>query len=161
MNIGGFGNLQQQVAFVHREVLDEYLRRATMSKNFFRLGRTAGQLLSCEDSILMRGAARVGKSNAYEPSLRLRHHLAPSKFKFSYLVRLMYGYGVSHVILEALCNESHVVPEYYKSRRQFLRLCLATFWVERKKSLQYAIGMVAYHLGARHEHFSCNQEVIV
>jgi glycosyltransferase involved in cell wall biosynthesis len=141
-------------AFVHRDVLREYLRRANASEHFFRLGRTAGKLLSCEDSILMRGAAQVGRSNAYEPSLTLQHHLAPFKFKFSYLVRLMYGYGISHVILEAICNGPQAIPEYYKSKKMFLKLCFSILLVESRKSVHFAVGMVAYHLGARKEHFA-------
>lgn len=141
-------------AFVHRDVLQEYIRRASASENFFRLGRTAGKLFSCEDSILMRGAATVGRSNAYEPSLVLRHHLAPFRFRFRYLVRLMYGYGASHVILDALLIGPQPVPAYYGSRMQFLLLLLKTLWTERKKSIQFAIGMIAYQLGARREHLA-------
>lgn len=141
-------------AFVHRDVLREYLRRADASENFFRLGRAAGKLFSCEDSMLMRGAAAVGRSNAYEPSLVLRHHLAPFRFRFRYLVRLLYGYGRSHVILEALCKGPQPIPVYYKSRSVFLMLLLSQFWSQRKKSVQFVIGMMAYYWGARREHFA-------
>jgi glycosyltransferase involved in cell wall biosynthesis len=141
-------------AFVHRDVLQEYLRRSTASENFFQLGRTAEKLLSCEDSILMRGAASLGRTNAYEPSLVLWHHLAPHRFRFRYLIRLMYGYGISHVILEALCKGPQPIPEYYKSERKFLKMILVIFMSKGVTSVQFAIGMVTYHLGARREHFS-------
>ena len=141
-------------AFVHRDVLQEYLRRSTASENFFRLGRIAGQLLSCDDSIIMRGAASVGRTNAYEPSLVLWHHLAPHRFRFRYLIRLMYGYGMSHVILEALCKGPQRIPEYYKSKRKFMKLILGILVFEGIKSVRYAIGIVSYHLGARREHFA-------
>ena len=141
-------------AFVHRDVLQEYLRRSIASENFFRLGEIAGKLLRCEDSILMRSAASVGRSNAYEPSLVLWHHLAPLRFRFRYLLRLMYGYGISHVILETLCKGTQPIPEYYKSKRKFLKMISSILVVQGIKSMQYAIGIIAYHLGARREHFS-------
>ena len=140
-------------AFVHRDVLNEYLRRSSVSEDFFRLGRNAKKLLSCEDSLLMRGAASVGRTNAYEPRLVLRHHLAAFRFRFSYLVRLMYGYGISHVILEALCRGPQSIPKYYLSPSNFLKLVSGVFLAERDKSMRYAIGMLAYHLGARRQHF--------
>jgi glycosyltransferase involved in cell wall biosynthesis len=141
-------------AFVHRDVLLEYLRRTQESENLFRLGRRAGKLFSGEDSLIMLGAAKVGRSNAYEPSLVLKHHLAPHRFRFRYLIRLMYCYGISHVVLDTLMRGPQPVPEYYKSRRAFLKLILWTLKEERKKPLQYALGKAAYHFGARLEHFS-------
>lgn len=141
-------------AFVHRDVLQEYLRRSTSSENFFRLGRQGGKLLSCEDSLIMRGAASVCRSNAYEPSLILWHHLAPTRFRFSYLIRLMYGYGTSHVILETICGGPQPIPPYYKSKKKFLKMILSILMVKGINSIRYAIGMIAYHLGSRREHFS-------
>jgi hypothetical protein len=66
----------------------------------------------------------------------------------------MYGYGISHVILEALCKGPQPIPEYYKSERKFLKMILVIFMSKGIKSVQFAIGMVTYHLGARREHFS-------
>jgi len=141
-------------AFVHRDVLQEYLRRSTKSDNFFRLGETAGKLRRCEDSMLMRGAASVGRTNAYEPSLVLWHHLDPARFRFRYLIRLMYGYGVSQVILESLCKGSQRSPEYYNSGSKFLTLVKLITLIGSAKSVPYTIGMLAYHLGAMRERFS-------
>ncbi len=147
-------------AFVHRDVLDEYLRRANASDSIFRLGRTAGKLFSCEDSILMLGAVKVGRSNAYEPSLVLRHHLAAHRFRFRYLIRIMYCYGVSHVVLDVLLKGAQPIPESYRSSKAFIKMLFWTLKVERRKSFQYAIGMVAYHLGARREHHSRQQDTL-
>lgn len=145
-------------AFVHRDVLEEFLRKSGSSQNFFRLGRTAKNLLSCDDSILMRGASTVGRSNAYEPSLVLWHHLDPLRFRFGYLARLMYGYGISHVILNRLCRSSGAVPAYYTSILRFLKMIVSIIGGEGRKSLPYALCMAAYHWGARQEHFTQNKE---
>jgi glycosyltransferase involved in cell wall biosynthesis len=142
-------------AFVHRDVLQEYLRRAAVqSDKFFQLGRKTGKLFSCEDSILMLGAAKVGRTNAYEPSLVLKHHLATHRFRYTYLVRLMYYYGMSHVILDVLIKGKQPIAEVYKTRLKFARFLFWVFRTERKKSLHYAVAMMAYHLGARNEHLS-------
>ena len=102
----------------------------------------------------MRGAAKVGRSNAYEPSLILRHHLAPFKFRFGYLLRLMYGYGVSHVVLESVLRGHHPIAKYHKSRLALLTSVFWVLWVESKKSVPYAVGIIAYHLGARAEYLA-------
>jgi glycosyltransferase involved in cell wall biosynthesis len=141
-------------AFVHRDVLQEYLRRSSESEDFFLLGERPGKLLRCEDSIIMRSAYLTGRSNAYEPSLVLWHHLNPDRFRFFYIMRLMYGFGISNVIVDIICKGLQPIPGYYKSKSRFLRLILSIMRVECKKSVPLAIGWVAYHLGARREHFS-------
>lgn len=141
-------------AFVHRDVLEEFFRKSGSSQNFFRLGRTATNLLSCDDSILMRGASTVGRRNAYEPSLVLWHHLDPLRFRFGYLFRLMYGYGISHVILDSLCRGSGAVPAYYTSILRFFKMIFSILAVQGRKSLPYALCMAAYHWGARREHLA-------
>lgn len=141
-------------AFVHRDVLQEYLRRSTKLKDFFLVGERPGKLLRCEDSIIMRSAYLTGRSNAYEPGLVLWHHLNPGRFRFFYIMRLMYGYGISNVIVDAICKGPQSIPGHYKSKRRFLRLILSIIMAKDKKSMLLAIGMVAYHLGARHEYLS-------
>lgn len=141
-------------AWVHRKVLNEYLRRSMMDERLFELGRTGTRsLASSDDSIMMLGAYKVGLKNAYVPNLLLNHHLDPKRFRFTYLVRLMYWYGVSHVILDIVVHGLHPVPKCYKSRIRFMILILKKVWAERKKSIPFIIGSVAYQLGARREHF--------
>ena len=141
-------------AFVHRDILQEWLRRADGDVEFFRLGRKNRNLLSCEDSLIMLGAAKVGRTNAYEPSLQLRHHLAPFRFRFIYLIRLMYGFGMSQVILEAILKGPQTIPWYYTSKVKFLQLVRLSLWKESNNSVKFLIGLIAYHLGARQEHLS-------
>ncbi len=146
-------------AWVHRKVLEQYIACSKAEKNFFKLGRT-GQigLASCDDSIMMRGAFRCGMSCAYVPALQLRHHIDLFKrSRFIYLIRLMYAYGVSHVLLETMLNGPQPIPEYYSSRSLFLKTLLYAGKSAANQSLAFGIGIAAYHLGARAEHFRQNQ----
>lgn len=95
-------------AWVHRKVLDVYLQRAETDDAFFELGRVGSNgLASCDDGVMMRGAIRCDLACAYVPSLRIFHHIDTEKrVNFKYLVRLMYAYGVSHVVLETLLLSS-------------------------------------------------------
>lgn len=140
-------------AWVHRKVLDAYLRRAEMDAVFFELGRVGSRgLASCDDSAMMRGAIRNDMACAYVPSLQLYHHIDTEKrFNFKYLIRLMYAYGTSHVVLERMLNGSQPIPGYYLSGIKFFRLLLGVFKGGLKQSLAFGIGMVAYHFGMRSE----------
>jgi hypothetical protein len=66
----------------------------------------------------------------------------------------MRAYGKSHVVLETVLSGPQPIPEYYKSWRVFVKLLLSILLVESKKSVRFAIAMVAYHLGVRQEHFA-------
>jgi len=85
-------------SWVHRDVLNEYVRGADADRRRLQLGRRGRDgLASCDDSLLMRGAYKVGLANAYAPALKLNHHLAERRFRLMYLLRLMKAYGESHV----------------------------------------------------------------
>lgn len=88
-------------AVVRRPLLDLFIKRLEENPRLGRLGRRGKHgLFSSEDSLMMRGAVRLGLSCSYQPALKLEHHLAPHRFQFSYLARLLYGLGRSQVILE-------------------------------------------------------------
>ncbi|MDQ6632059.1 MAG: glycosyltransferase family 2 protein [Verrucomicrobiota bacterium] len=96
-------------AAVNRRVLNAYLEKMKMGKGSDKLGRKGKKgLLSSEDSLMMRGAFNLGLYCAYQPRLKLKHHIEPRRFRFGYLVRLMYNYGRSHVILDR--SLGHPVP---------------------------------------------------
>jgi glycosyltransferase involved in cell wall biosynthesis len=139
-------------AFVCRRLLGEYRRQSEEGKDVFKLGAQGAVPLRCEDSLIMRNAYPLGLANAYYPRLALQHHLDPSRFRFRYLVRLLYGYGVSHVILESILKGPQPMPAYYASLNLFMRTLYWVFRQERRHSLAYGIGQVAYHVGARAEH---------
>lgn len=111
-------------AVVHRRVLEAYASRAENEPGFFELGRSGRWgVASCDDSLMMRGAIRVGMGSAYVPGLKLRHHIHPRRFRFSYLMRLMFGYGQSFVRLDRLLYGDVQPPkEYSKLRRTWRKM---------------------------------------
>jgi len=142
-------------AWVHRKVLNWYLQNSSKNVIFFKLGRNGKNgLASCDDSVMMRGAVRLGLSCAYVPELKIFHHIdLVRRSKFRYLMRLMRGYGESHVILESLLKGLQPIPYHYRFHPVFLILILYVFFKGiAKRSLFFGIGMIAYHLGARSEH---------
>jgi glycosyltransferase involved in cell wall biosynthesis len=140
-------------AFIRRSVLALYKQRADNDEKLFKLGRTGkNNLSSCEDSLIMRGAFSIGLANAYSPKMVLHHHLDAKRFNLNYLIRLMYAYGVSHVVLESLLSGPQPIPHYYSSNSQFLRLLLGAVKGGANQSIAFGIGMAAYHFGARTEH---------
>jgi hypothetical protein len=84
-------------------VLERYRARVTGDPAVTALGRKGRSGFgSCEDTLMMYGACALGFESGYEPGLTLVHHLDPRRFRFRYMVRLMYGYGRSLVRLERL-----------------------------------------------------------
>jgi glycosyltransferase involved in cell wall biosynthesis len=139
-------------AWVRRPLLELYSSRVLATKGAYRLGRNGtASLASCDDSMLMRGAARLRLFASYQPTLVLHHHLDPRRFRLDYLVRLLYSYGVSHVVLENVLRGSRRVPDYYQTRRQLIRLCTSTLAKHWAISWRYALCMAVYHLGAFNE----------
>ncbi|MGY6275601.1 glycosyltransferase [Methylomonas sp. MgM2] len=142
-------------AFIKRPVLELYRQRVESNQAIFQLGRVGtNNLVSCEDSFMMRLAYSLNLATAYNPNMVLYHHLDEKRFKFKYLMRLMFSYGISHVRLEALLNNNEVtIPDEYRLTSQFLKLILKTFKGAANQSLAFGIGIAAYHLGARSEYF--------
>lgn len=140
-------------SWVHRKVLDEYCRRASVGEDFFRLGRVGSSgLASGDDSVLMRGAYHVDMACAYVPQLQLLHHLNRKRFAFKYLVRLMKAYGASYVVLESILKGRQPAPIYYSNIGAFFMMLLWRFIASSRHSVAFAMGQVAYHLGVRHEY---------
>jgi glycosyltransferase involved in cell wall biosynthesis len=149
-------------AWVHRKVLDAYLKRAEENAAFFQLGRSGSQgLASCDDSIMMREAFNQNLACAYVPSLWLYHHLDNKRFKFNYLIRLMFGYGESHTVLARLLNGPKKIPKEYLVIGRFLWLLLKAFKGGVNQSFAFGIGIVAYHLGVRSEYLRQQQKNMI
>lgn len=135
-------------AVVHRLVLEEYVRRSEVASDFYDLGRTGSWgLASCDDSLMMRGALRVGLGSAYVPNLSLRHHLSPRRFRFTYLMRLMYGYGQSFVRLDRALHGEVPVPSEY-STLQRIRQQIKWRWLQYAAfPWQMRVGQIISDLG--------------
>ncbi len=146
-------------AFVRRDLADAYRARIETDPRILHLGRKGRNgLASCEDSLMMRQAFRFGALNAYNPRVSLKHHLDRSRFRFKYLVRLMHGYGSSHVLLESLVRAADAppleTPRHYRSPGRFVRMVLKEFNRARRKSFAFGVGIAAYHWSARKAYLS-------
>ncbi len=147
--------------WIRRDQLEAYRSLVEDDPRSLRLGRIGRNgLASCEDSLMARQALKLGLLNAYNPRLSLRHHLDPSRFRLGYLLRLMHGYGSSHVLLDSVMSADSrralKAPDRCHRQRTFFRRLASDLNSARKKSFRFAIGMAAYHWGAiraylRHE----------
>jgi len=141
-------------AFIRRCLLKEYQTRSVSHSKVFRLGRKGSNgLASHEDALIMRGAFRLGLSNAYHPGLVLYHHLDRNRFKLIYLLRLLYNYGAGAIILESILKGPRTCPRQYKNPAAFGVLMLRAFAGRAVRGdVRFALGTVAKHLGVRSEH---------
>jgi glycosyltransferase involved in cell wall biosynthesis len=140
-------------AWVRRDVLEVYEKRMGALGASAELGRKGRQGLgSCEDSLMMRGAARIGAKSAYVPKLVLFHHLSPHRLRLGYLLKLMRAYGPSHVALERALLGDVAVPTYYADPAEFRKMIWWVFRTEAKRSVPFAIAQVRYHFAARAAH---------
>jgi len=131
-------------AGVRRQVLKRYLERLNEIPEALKLGRRGRSgLLSCEDSLMMRGAYDLGLECSYQPSLVLIHHLNPNRFKLLYLLRLMYSYGRSHVILERALGH----PFTPVSVREASKIMIDNVKTRDIKNFVHLIGLIAWDLG--------------
>jgi hypothetical protein len=136
-------------AFVRRRLAEAYVECIERDPSALDLGRVGpGGLGSCEDSLMMRQAHRLGLLNAYLPWLSLQHHLDPERFRFGYLLRLMRAYGRSQVLLEAILARQRgvrlAVPDPYQRPTRFLRVLASAVNQARKLSLRWAVTTAAH-----------------
>jgi glycosyltransferase involved in cell wall biosynthesis len=136
-------------SIIRREVLELFQHRlAALSANFV-LGRQGKSLLSAEDSMIIRGAYELGLDCAYQPQLQLIHHIKPQRFTFRYLVRLLYGYGRSYVLLERILGNS---VESIKGRGivEFV-IRRITVRIKDARSFPHALCLIAWDCGYLYE----------
>jgi hypothetical protein len=141
-------------AFVRRPVLNRYLATMRTSQLASCLGRKGRNgLRSGEDMLMMRGAYALGLSVSYQPALKLIHHLHPTRFRFSYLMRLMWGHGRTLFILDRIAAASggRTSALAQRSTVSALRMLFKSTASEAQRSLRYACCMLAFRLGYRWE----------
>ncbi len=141
---------------VKRKVLELFQQRLATLSSRYVLGRQGKNLLSAEDSMIARGAYELGLDCAYLPQLQLIHHIKPERFAFGYLLRLLYGYGRSYVLLERILGNSVA---------QITGLGIAEFIIRRiavrikdARSLPHCLCTIAWDLGYLYE--SRQQEIL-
>ncbi len=141
-------------AFVSRALLLRYLDRIRTDKDTHILGHKGhSSLLSGENLLLMRGGFKDGLLSSYEPSLHAYHHLDPRRFELRYLIRLMYNYGRTNVILDRLLRPECAGTLANKGRSlkkalRILRDLVPSFIYDCKQSPRYAICFAAHRIGS-------------
>lgn len=135
-------------AFVRRALLDSYIEVMKNNPLASMLGRKGRKNLnSGEDSLIMLSAYDLGYSASYQPALKLNHHLHDGRFKMGYLLRLMYGYGKSHIILARVRGE---MPLKWSERNDWVNI-IKNFYREFRsdstKTIRYAACMLAFRIG--------------
>lgn len=135
-------------AFVARAVLENFADFVRAHPQAVSLGRSPGNAASCEDSLLMHSAFQLGLATAYNPRLSLQHHIHPSRFTLANLVRLMEGYGRSHVVLDALLRGPLKMPRYYRTPAHVALTLLVASARNFLPSPPFAYARARYHLAA-------------
>ncbi len=139
-------------AWVKRDVAELYARRLETSPVLASLGRSGGGgMLSCDDSCMMRGAYTLGLANGYCPDLTLKHHLAPRRFTFPYVLELMGGYGPSQLVLEQGLLGEHPMEAIYEDPVSFSHL-LDHLYQDSEISGRMKAAKMMWHLAARTYH---------
>jgi glycosyltransferase involved in cell wall biosynthesis len=134
---------------IRRSVLELFQQRLAKLPQTFILGRQGQNLLSAEDSAITRGAYELGLYCAYQPQLRLIHHIKPHRFTFSYLMRLLYGHGRSYVLLERIMGNSVPRIAGWKVITFVMRKIVAQ--IVELKSIPQSLCMLAWDFGYLYE----------
>lgn len=139
-------------ALVRRPLLEHYGAVLLRSSASFKLGRSGALSFGAgEDALLMSGAYDLGLAASYQPSLRLIHHIDPSRLRFGYLLQLMYGHGHSRIVLERLLRDMGRRSEVDTGPKLLARTKRAFFLTlvqDPAVSLRYACCMAAYRAGS-------------
>lgn len=138
--------------FIRRDVIGLYAKRVFDDPETHILGRKGNSTLnSCEDSLMMSGAFHLGLACSYQPRLSLNHHVRSERFRLAYLLRLMYGFGRSEVMLDHLCcrtgnqGSQGVRSSWNAIFIGFIRDCRIFSW-------QYALCMLVRRVGIHLQH---------
>ncbi|MBV8536899.1 MAG: glycosyltransferase [Alphaproteobacteria bacterium] len=145
-------------AVVRRPLLERYRSVMERDQLAYRLGRKGEKSFGAgEDSLLMRGAYDLKLAAAYQPCLRLVHHIDPDRLRFRYLLGLMYGHGRSRIVLERVLRQTGRRQGAGVRQSMFARLTRAfylTFVADPQVSLRYACCTTAYRVGSVSEQLS-------
>lgn len=139
-------------AFVSRPVLERYRGVVRGNRLAQLLGRKGHKgLRSGEDALMMRGAYALGLSVSYQPALKLVHHLNPSRLRFRYLVKLMWGHGRTLFVLDRIVSSERGRSWHgqHRSAASAVRFLFRAVSSEIHKSIRYAFCMLAFRLGYR------------
>jgi glycosyltransferase involved in cell wall biosynthesis len=120
---------------IRPEVCRDFLNRIESETSpYYHLGRVGKSLLSGEDSFIARQATIHGFYYGYDPKLKLIHDIRQDRVRTKYLMRLLYYYGKSDVILDRALE----VRPQFEYPKTFLE-AMARFLFFSKKGM---VGLV-------------------
>lgn len=131
-------------AFVHRRVLDVYTRRVSTQAD---LDTMALERCSRGDDVwMMAGAASIGMSCAYDPTLALVHHIDPKRLSLAECARMVYRTGRANVVLGRLLPRP---PSGLRARtaRGLASYVIDSLYPARRLSPAYSVCSFAYFAG--------------
>ena len=138
-------------AWVSRAIMELFVRRLEVDVRLLKLGRTGAlDLSSCDDSLMMRGAYPLGLYSAYQPDLRLTHHIAQRRLEYGYLLPLLAAYGKSHIMLESFLSGEVSGRDMFLNEDGFQQL-LASNLENKDLPLRFRVAMAAYFVTARNQ----------
>lgn len=134
---------------IKREVLKLFESRLEKLPPELVIDRQGKSLLSGGDSMITRGAYKLGLECSYQPQLQLIHHIKPQRFTFLYLLRLLYAYGRSYVLLERILDNSVPKIETW-SIAEFMVKRIAVR-IKDTQSIPHCLCMIAWDFGYVYE----------
>lgn len=132
-------------AVIRKSVTQNFLQVLETIPNHLILGRRGKGLLGSEDSLLAYCAYQSGLECSYQPSLQLIHHISSHRLKFTYLLKLLFAYGQSYVLLRKAMNQpiSHGMIGSIPKRMDW--------WLKNHNSRRHLACMSAWELGFMYE----------
>lgn len=134
-------------AFIAREVLEDFAAFVRTNPDAATLGRAPGSMASCEDSLLMHSAYKLKRATAYNPRLKLEHHVSSSRFQLANLVRLMEGFGRSQAVLDRVLHGGSATPLIYRTPIHVAGVA-AVAALRNLKTPAYAFARARFHMAA-------------
>jgi glycosyltransferase involved in cell wall biosynthesis len=135
-------------AVIRKVVLAKYFDSLRQLPPDLVIGRQGKKgLLSLADSWLAHCAYQLGLECAYQPRLQLIHHINPERLQLEYFLRLLYGYGRSHVILRRIIDRP-IPPIQNDAVYQHLER-----WQNSSISVGYFVCLLAWEAGYNNELF--------
>lgn len=111
---------------------------------YFSLGRKGKELISGEDSYLARCLADSELKFGYSPKLTMIHNVNSSRLSIKYFAKLMFGYGITDVLLDKALGARPSHP--YADRLH--KALGALFWHTVAARFGFLLGL--RHLGQWH-----------
>jgi glycosyltransferase involved in cell wall biosynthesis len=133
-------------AVVRKVVLQKYFEHLRQLPPDLQIGRRGKKgLLSLADSWIAYCTYQLGLECAYQPRLKLIHHINPERLQLEYLLRLLYNYGRSHIIFHRIIDRP-IQPGQSESIPQKL-----VWWKNKDISFGYFICLLVWEAGYHDE----------